>query len=609
MNPETQPAISRVTSASIERVAFTRRAIFAAAFLISIASAPAAVLNVMDYGATGNDSTDDFNAITATINASVDGDTIYFPAGTYDVSTALTLISNRTYFGQPGAILNMTGTSQLVAGATSPDTNITLLGLTFQTGGLWFNTKVAPSNILIRKCTFQNIAAGNGAIYFTAGTNVKIIGNKFLNVTATCIAPYTVSSLVMTDNYFQGCYECIHVNDACPNMVLSRNVAVSTHRAGVEVQGSGDQNLMVEDNHFSNWSDPYYDSWGLSIVQQSGPNVIAQYNTIIGHPAPQPPPHSNYPGGFELGYDMLVQNNFVEGFWGTSIIVGGARTTVKNNVLRGPVAANVKVGTEPGYDPNTDVFTNNSQTVTSTYVTNPSALTATSSNATQAVLHWVNNDSSQTGIQVQRHNPGGTYTTIATLSGTATSYTDSTVSSNQTYVYRLYAYNGTDFTYSPTVVVSARRFEAESLTVPNYFSKAGGTVRIVSDSNFSNGSGRILDSNYIGDYVTFLLSSVAAGSYDVKVGMKNFYSRGQFQLQCGLASNFSGSATNVGPVIDEYAANPNVYEYVELDLGVWSPGSTSDKWFRFNVAGKNPASSGTSYNDSLSIDYIELTPQ
>jgi hypothetical protein len=80
-------------------------------------------------------------------------------------------------------------------------------------------------------------------------------------------------------------------------------------------------------------------------------------------------------------------------------------------------------------------------------------------------------------------------------------------------------------------------------------------------------------------------------------------------LQCGTASNFSGSATNVGPVIDEYAANPNVYEYVELDLGAWSPGSTSDKWFRFNVVGKNAASSGTSYNDSLSIDYIELIPQ
>jgi hypothetical protein len=62
----------------------------------------------------------------------------------------------------------------------------------------------------------------------------------------------------------------------------------------------------------------------------------------------------------------------------------------------------------------------------------------------------------------------------------------------------------------------------------------------------------------------------------------------------------------VGPVVDEYSAT---VLYTEADLGTWSPGTTSDKWFRFNVVGKNAASGGSSYNYALAFDYITLTPE
>jgi hypothetical protein len=57
--------------------------------------------------------------------------------------------------------------------------------------------------------------------------------------------------------------------------------------------------------------------------------------------------------------------------------------------------------------------------------------------------------------------------------------------------------------------------------------------------------------------------------------------------------------------VDEYSST---VVYTSVDLGTWSPGSTSDKWFRFNVAGKNSASNG-SYVYELAFDYILLTPQ
>ena len=128
--------------------------------------------------------------------------------------------------------------------------------------------------------------------------------------------------------------------------------------------------------------------------------------------------------------------------------------------------------------------------------------------------------------------PGGNILTLATLAPTATSYTDNTASSALEYIYRLYAYDGSgNMTYSPAVLVSARKFEAETLTVANYWSQAGGTARTLgTDTNLSNSNGEILDSNTVGDYITFLMPNLAAGTYDIRVGLKNYYARGQFRL-------------------------------------------------------------------------------
>ncbi len=159
---------------------------------------------------------------------------------------------------------------------------------------------------------------------------------------------------------------------------------------------------------------------------------------------------------------------------------------------------------------------------------------------------------------------------------------------------------------SPQYILPAK-FETENLTVANYVSASGGTERVLPvDPSLSNSDGTILDSNNIGDYVTFVLPNIGAGTYDVRVGVKKNPSRGEFQLQIGRADSFSTTASNVGPVEDEYASTT---VYTELDLGTWTPGTTSDKWFRFNVAAKNAASGGSSYNCALAFDYITLIPQ
>ena len=156
------------------------------------------------------------------------------------------------------------------------------------------------------------------------------------------------------------------------------------------------------------------------------------------------------------------------------------------------------------------------------------------------------------------------------------------------------------------VTATSYRYEAESLEVLGYLSQAGGTARrLGTDANLSNNDGMILDSNTVNDYVAFLLPAVAAGTYDVRVGLKKNNSRGIFQLSAQRADGTTGSS-NIGGAIDEYATGP---VYTEVDLGNWTPASTSDKAFKFTVTGKNAASGGTSFNYSIAVDYITLSPR
>jgi hypothetical protein len=82
--------------------------------------------------------------------------------------------------------------------------------------------------------------------------------------------------------------------------------------------------------------------------------------------------------------------------------------------------------------------------------------------------------------------------------------------------------------------------------------------------------------------------------------VKNFPSRGIWQLS-GAPAGLPSGATNIGTPQDSYASGP---DFLELNLGNWSPASTSDKWFKFAVTGKNASSTG--YTEAF--DYVALIP-
>ncbi len=71
----------------------------------------------------------------------------------------------------------------------------------------------------------------------------------------------------------------------------------------------------------------------------------------------------------------------------------------------------------------------------------PSNLSATVISTRQVNLSWTDNATNASGIVVQRSTNGSSWSTLTTLSGTATSYSDTSVSKNKTYYYRVYAEN------------------------------------------------------------------------------------------------------------------------------------------------------------------------
>ena len=107
-NSETAAATSAISasisasSASINATAASSSAKAAATSALSFANCGRGI-SVLDYGATGDGSTDDTTAIQDAIDALVDtGGLIWFPAGTYVVSSTLTIYTNHIMLAGEG---------------------------------------------------------------------------------------------------------------------------------------------------------------------------------------------------------------------------------------------------------------------------------------------------------------------------------------------------------------------------------------------------------------------------------------------------------------------------------------------------------------------------
>jgi hypothetical protein len=138
-------------------------------------------------------------------------------------------------------------------------------------------------------------------------------------------------------------------------------------------------------------------------------------------------------------------------------------------------------------------------------------------------------------------------------------------------------------------------FQAETLTRA---ASSGDPAQVNSESGASAGRYLLYQSNAVGDFVKLTVPNLAAGTYSVRIGIKRNTTRARVQT---LVGKVGGALGNLGPVVDQFGSPA----FVEVNLGTWSPGSTSDKFFQFQVAGRNAQSTGF----TMAIDYIKLVRQ
>lgn len=293
---------------------------------------PADALNVIDFGATPNDGTDDTVAIRKAIEeAAKQGKALVFPEGEFRISQTVEVREGGSYYG-PG-IIRWTGGGGAAFKVPGDANNILINGLTFVGRGIWFNNK--HNNVTIINNVFRDIRGGSqmeGSGVFANGglTNSLIQNNQFFNVSRDGVwINTTAGGTIIDSNYFDTVHEAIHVwSNYGTDIKFTNNVGVRLERMGIEFQGYDGHNSIVANNTFTDWRKElvYHDSFALSIMNK-GSNIKVVDNQLSGY--------GNNPVGIEFaGHNGVVSGNIVTGFregmhvtWGHNIQITGNHFT------------------------------------------------------------------------------------------------------------------------------------------------------------------------------------------------------------------------------------------------------------------------------------------
>jgi hypothetical protein len=179
-------AIAALTTTSYGRSLLTGADAAATRTAIGVAAAVAGLVNVKDYGAAGDGTADDTAEIAAAITAAPSGGEVYFPPGTYKISSELTVgkplrlygagLSSVLKLSAKASFFGLSSVSNVIIENLVFDGNRTALGFDFHTA--IYMDDVADSSI--RNCRFTDILGG--AITITRGARIYITGNRFSNV-------------------------------------------------------------------------------------------------------------------------------------------------------------------------------------------------------------------------------------------------------------------------------------------------------------------------------------------------------------------------------------------------------------------------------------------
>jgi parallel beta-helix repeat protein len=257
-------------------------------------------LSVKDFGATGDGATDDTTAIQNALNAGT-GRSVYFPAGTYRISTTLLVKTKTTLIGEGmnKSIIKLTsgfgaGTTairnEIISGTVNVyyDTDLEFYGLTFD--GNNNSTRTAE---LVAVAKVQNVTFSNCS---------------FQNHTYIALAMTANSNMVVTECYFTNNGRPIPSTTSAPALWVAETVLGMPY------------DVRIENNYFrdNNWSAAYFmptrGSFTNNNCVDSGESAIFCNNT---------------------GSYLRIENNNITGTTRSNISGSGIECGASNTVITG----------------------------------------------------------------------------------------------------------------------------------------------------------------------------------------------------------------------------------------------------------------------------------
>ncbi|CAB4184248.1 Pectate lyase superfamily protein [uncultured Caudovirales phage] len=247
-----------------------------------------AVVNVLDYGAVADNSTNNQAAFQSAINAAVASESaVYIPAGYYKFSSGVTITDAVTIFGD--------GWGSVIYG-------------TFATGDMFTVTSQDPVNISNIKITSTVNKTAGAAIAFDSGAGTQ---NNY-SVIDSCFFEYQ----------FQGVYCFRSAYQRITNNHFTQNSAngVSIFLGNATTPDAGDQ--VVANNQI-------YGGTGVIGISQSGGGGTRIYGNKFlqiqnGY-------YCQFTGTDQSGI-IIVSNNSFDGCTGSSLLITGTGTSIVTDI-------------------------------------------------------------------------------------------------------------------------------------------------------------------------------------------------------------------------------------------------------------------------------------
>jgi hypothetical protein len=257
-------------------------------------------------------------AIINAINSSNDGDTIFFPAGTYNISSRISqsdlasgkkLGGGRIYLGETTVVPSSDGAAdvddQTILHCTSAASEssdrvffnlnsddcdqIKFANLTFQGAGIFADT-VTVDGLRITECHFDvTVHSGNqnvGIEWTTELRDSAVINSVFAAPDSFSIFGYDWDHLTIGNNKFTGIAGMhIDAHSASSSLLVEQNhlgqPGSPIRNQAVELQGSGSY-TVIQDNYYENDGTLGYgnDSYAFSIPLDGGSNNISRRNYL-----------------------------------------------------------------------------------------------------------------------------------------------------------------------------------------------------------------------------------------------------------------------------------------------------------------------------------------